>query len=78
MTPDASSDWPGTREEGVALLAALERHCDCATNAQGARTGTCSAHSLLVNRPVVLSRLLFARRIADRLQQEEWHVRRPA
>jgi hypothetical protein len=66
--------WHGTTEEGLALVAAIVRHCECTFNAKGARVSVCEAHTMLVQGQRVLNGLLFARRIADRLIRQEWLV----
>jgi hypothetical protein len=63
--PDA---WHGTDEEWTALEVAAGHHCTCLPGSPGPR---CLVHNLLVD-DRELDRLLFARRIAARLQAEEF------
>ncbi len=65
--------WNGTIEEGRALIAAIEHHCECRRDRlTGRRSGLgCAAHDLLTT-DASLARLLFYRRIADHLTAEEW------
>lgn len=64
--------WKGTVEEVEALTAALQRNCTCERNAAGIRLTTCPGHELFIESQRFVDDLLFARRIAARLQREEW------
>jgi hypothetical protein len=62
--------WRGTAEEKAALDAALERHCRCVKGPDGVRVVRCAVHALLRDQHA-LDRLLFYRRLRDRLVAEE-------
>jgi hypothetical protein len=62
--------WKGTAREEEELVAAIERHCVCGA-LDDAEVDVCAAHQLLGDSQTTLDRLLFARRIADRLRREE-------
>jgi hypothetical protein len=51
-------------------LKALARHCACEGAADDVRRSSCPSHALLLDQRSI-DRLLFARRIADRLRREE-------
>jgi len=70
--------WYGTPEERQDLLAAVERHCTCALDVNGARVSVCEAHTMLIQRQRVLNGLVFARRMATRFIREEWRLGEPA
>ena len=65
--------WHGTQTEALELLQALSRNCSCAVTAEGVRLSTCPSHDLLSSDQRVIDGLLFARRIASRLQAEEFY-----
>jgi hypothetical protein len=60
--------WPGTEDEWLEIERAVVHHCTCQPGAPQPR---CSAHDLLVH-DTTLNRLLFAHRIAGRLEAEEF------
>ncbi len=61
--------WHGSIDEGSTLMAAIEHNCTCDSLAHNApRCGACA----LVTDQRILDRLLFARRIAQRLLAEEF------
>jgi hypothetical protein len=64
-----SAHWKGTDAERIALLACLERNCECA-DGQGQ---TCSAHKILIapNAQKMLDALLFYRRFREYLERKE-------
>lgn len=63
--------FPGDPQESLALAAAAQHHCACVYDQQtGLRTGTCGPHQLFSD-PATLRRLVFDRRIAARLKEEE-------
>jgi hypothetical protein len=64
-----SVTWKGTESEERELLAAVERHCAC--EPPDGPAALCTAHEILVADQRTLDRLVFARRIADRLRREE-------
>ena len=61
--------WKGTSREWRQLAASVTRYCTCAS--AGSRSSACSAHRLLAD-PSAFNRLLFGRRIAHRLELEEF------
>jgi hypothetical protein len=63
-----STDWVGTDLELLDFLTAINRHCTC----PDLIGGTCSAHQLIRADQATINRLVFARRIADRLVGEEF------
>ena len=69
MAQSRSVIWHGTEREERELLSAIERHCAC--EAPDGPAGLCTAHSILIGDQATLDRLVFARRIVDRLQREE-------
>lgn len=68
--------WHGTDEEASALSEAIGRNCGCET-ADGAFF-RCAAHRMLEGDQRAVDGLLFARRIALRLLQEEFGGLPPA
>jgi hypothetical protein len=63
-------DWHGTVQESKDLQQALNRHCSCRLGSDRALE-RCGPHQLLVDGPDTLHRLLFIRRISERLLCEE-------
>jgi len=61
--------WKGTAREWRQLVVVVTHNCTC-TSRRG-RTATCGAHRLLTD-PASLDRLVFGRRIARRVIQEEF------
>jgi hypothetical protein len=70
--------WQGTESEYLDLTRALGRNCECEFASIGTRRTACSAHRMLADDQRALNGLLFARRIAERLRDEEWLVGRSA
>ena len=64
--------WHGTQTEALELLQALSRNCSCVVTAEGVRLTTCAPHDMLSSDQRAVDGLLFARRIASRLQSEEF------
>lgn len=64
--------WNGSQQESFDLVNAVARNCQCEFAAAGTRISTCSPHRMLIEDQRALNGLLFARRIAERLQGEEW------
>jgi hypothetical protein len=64
--------WPGTQADMGELLQAVLHNCTCPAPGQGNAQGLCAAHSLLTGNQAAINRLMFGRRIAERLRQEEW------
>jgi len=58
--------WNGTTEEALALLHALQAHCECGHD--GGRTvSSCASHTMLAHDQRAVDGLLFMRRMAARL-----------
>lgn len=66
--------WHGSQTEALDLLQALSRNCTCIVTMEGVRLSTCAPHHMLASEQRAIDGLLFARRIAARLQHEEFHV----
>jgi len=64
--------WYGTQRESFDLVNAITHHCGCEFGLTGARVSTCPPHRMLIEDQRALNGLLFARRMVDRLRQEEW------
>jgi hypothetical protein len=64
--------WHGTPTEGLELARAFNRYCSCVVTAQGRRVSVCPPHGMLCSDQRAIDRLLFARRIAARLRNEEF------
>jgi hypothetical protein len=69
--------WHGTQTEALELLQALSRNCSCVVTAEGVRLSTCAPHQMLSSDQRAVDGLLFGRRIATRLREEEFHPTRP-
>ena len=67
-----SINWHGSAAEAASLIKAVVAHCTCLVDKQGRRTSVCDAHLMLINDQRALDGLLFARRIASRLKDEEF------
>ena len=65
--------WHGTQTEALELLQALSRNCSCVVTAAGVRITMCVPHEMLASDQRAVDGLLFARRIASRLQREEFN-----
>lgn len=63
--------WNGTEQEGRDLVNAIRRNCVCQYDGRVIRA-SCEAHKLFVTDQKFLDGLLFARRIVDKLLNEEW------
>jgi hypothetical protein len=64
--------WHGTQTEALELLQALSRNCSCVLTAEGVRLSTCAPHDMLSSDQRAVDGLLFARRIAPQLLDEEF------
>jgi hypothetical protein len=64
-----SVTWKGTEHEEKEFVAAVEQHCACTPPEEA--DDICSAHQLLIGDQATLDRLVFFRRIADKLRREE-------
>lgn len=65
-------NWHGTSAEAACLIKAVVAHCTCTVDHQGRRMSVCDAHLMLLADQRALDGLLFARRIAQRLIDEEF------
>lgn len=65
--------WNGTTEEALALLQALQAHCECRTCA-GRTVAPCAVHAMLAHDQRAIDGLLFMRRTAARLLAEEFDL----
>jgi hypothetical protein len=64
--------WHGTQQESFDLVNAIGRNCTCDFGLMGARLTTCSSHRMLMEDQRALDGLLFVRRMAERLLDEEF------
>jgi hypothetical protein len=64
--------WHGTQQESLELVNAIARNCTCEFGLMGMRLSACAAHMMLTEHQRSLDGLLFARRIAEQLQIEEF------
>jgi hypothetical protein len=64
-------EWHGTAREWDDLALAVDRNCDCVWNGMGGLVSVCVAHRWLEDQHG-LDRLVFARRIANRLRVGEF------
>lgn len=64
--------WHGTRTEGLELAHALSRYCSCEFGSEGRRVLVCAPHEMLCSDQRAIDGLLFSRRIAARLRNEEF------
>ena len=71
------TNWNGTNDEALALLHALNAHCECRVET-GRTVAPCAAHSMLARDQRAVDGLLFMRRMAARLLAEEFDVALPA
>ncbi len=69
-----TASWNGTPGEYLDLTRVLSRHCACEFGLMGKRLRRCSAHALTDDQRA-LDGLLFGRRLAGRLREEEWLAR---
>jgi hypothetical protein len=72
-----ATSWNGTPVEYVDLTRALNRHCTCEVAPNGTLIASCEAHRMVTDDQRALNGLVFGRRIAARLQREEWLTRAP-
>jgi hypothetical protein len=66
--------WHGTRTEGLELVEVLSRYCSCVFSAKGLRVSVCAPHKMLCTDQRAIDGLLFSRRIAERLRNEEFQL----
>ena len=64
--------WHGTQQESFDLINAIGRNCTCEFGLMGVRLATCSSHRMLMEDQRALDGLLFVRRMAERLLDEEF------
>ncbi len=64
--------WHGTQQEAFDLVNAIARNCTCEFGLMGVRLATCAPHRMLTEDQRALNGLLFARRMAERLNSEEF------
>jgi hypothetical protein len=64
--------WHGTQQESFDLVNAIARNCSCEFGLMGVRLATCAPHRMLTEDQRALNGLLFARRMAERLNREEF------
>jgi hypothetical protein len=64
--------WHGTQQESFDLVNAIARNCTCEFGLMGVRLTTCPPHRMLTEDQRALNGLLFARRMQERLQREEF------
>ena len=69
--------WNGTPGEYLDLVRILDRHCSCQFGLMGVRLTRCCAHHLTDDQRA-LNGLLYGRRLAARLRDDEWLTRPPA
>jgi hypothetical protein len=68
-----SAVWHGTADERPDLELALGRYCTCAFDVLGRQlVSTCARHEMLWSDQRAMDGLLFLRRIAARLRDEEF------
>lgn len=66
-------DWHGTVREWDDLALAVDQNCECVQDGMGRLISLCAAHRLLEDQHA-LDRLVFERRIANRLRAVEFSV----
>jgi hypothetical protein len=64
--------WHGTQQESFDLVNAIARNCTCEFGLMGVRLATCAPHRMLTEDQRALNGLLFARRMTERLRNEEF------
>src|SRR5262249_1288707 len=69
--------WHGTPQEALELVHAVGANCGCECGMMGVRTSVCEAHKMLTGDQRALDGLIFVRRLAERLLQEEFSAARP-
>jgi hypothetical protein len=69
--------WNGTTAEALALLHALQAHCECRVVA-GRTVAPCGGHLMLTRNQRAVDGLVFMRRMAARLLAEEFAAFQPA
>ena len=66
-----SVEWHGNQDESQALVAAVGANCECSFGVMGVRISTCPPHKAMVEDQRFLDGLLFMRRQAAKLLEEE-------
>lgn len=69
--------WYGTPDESAALVEAVSHNCTCEFALMGERITTCPPHNALVTSQRFLNGLLYARRMSEKLLEEEWAPTQP-
>src|ERR1700738_4518619 len=64
--------WHGTQQESFDLVNAIARNCTCEFGLMGVRLATCAPHRMLTEDQRALNGLLFALRMAQRWNREEF------
>src|SRR5260221_4668382 len=64
--------WHVTQQESFDQVNAIARNCTCEFGLMGVRLATCAPHRMLTEDQRALNGLLFARRMAERLNSEEF------
>jgi hypothetical protein len=72
-----TASWPGTPQENLDLMRAVTRNCACEFGLMGMRLTSCPAHQMLAEDQRALNGLLFGRRMAAKLLDEEWLTQAP-
>jgi len=63
--------WHGTSEESRVLIDAIARNCVCLYGQRAVRLHTCGPHQMLAEDQRALDGLVFIRRMAQQLRQNE-------
>jgi hypothetical protein len=77
MTTSMAVLWHGTLVENRELMLAVSRNCTCEFGLMGMRLTSCAPHRMLMEDQRALNGLVFGRRMAARLRDEEWLTRAP-
>ena len=67
----------GTTDEALALLHALRAHCECRVDV-GRTVAPCAGHAMMAFDQRAIDGLVFMRRMAPRLLEEEFELTVPA
>ena len=66
--------WHGTPTEALELAHALGRYCSCVFSGEGLRLSVCTPHQMWCSDQRAIDGLLFSRRMAERLRNEEFQL----
>jgi hypothetical protein len=72
MVPPPQVIWHGTSAEGLELVAAIARNCECVTNLGGVTTSMCSPHKAMLDDQRFMDGVLAYRHQREALLCEEW------